>query len=446
MCGLFGIFGKTDASVNTALGLHALQHRGQEGGGIASWDNGLHSCHDTGRIGEIFGEQDILTQLPGTMAVGHVRYSTTGGSGQANIQPLKGNFDFGEFALVHNGDITNFVKLKQQLVHKGSLFQSTGDTEVILHLMAMQPDSAFNKFQNALKRVEGAFSIIAMCDDRMFVARDPHGFRPLVMGTLGDGYVFASETCALDIIGAEYKRDINPGEVLIVSGQHITSTYPFLQRPAKFCVFEHIYFSRPDSIYGEHVVYDVRKRIGVELAKESSVETDVVIPVPDSGVPSALGYASETNIPFEMGITRSHYRGRTFIQPEQKIRDLGVKLKHNALRSLKGKSVTVIDDSIVRGTTAKKIIKMLNKVGVTEIHVRIASPAVKNPCYYGLDTPTKKELIASQYSEQEVCDYIGATSLKHISMKGIYKALGNNQKSCDACFTGNYPVEKAGVV
>ena len=445
MCGIFGIFGNTDASVNTALGLHALQHRGQEGGGIASWDNGLHSCHDTGRIGEIFGEQDILEQLPGTVAIGHVRYSTTGGSGQANIQPLKGNFDFGEFALVHNGDITNFPKLKQRLVSQGSLFQSTGDTEVILHLMAMQSESDFNKFQNALKRLEGAYSIIAISHDRMFVARDPHGFRPLVMGTLGDGYVFASETCALDIIGAEYERDINPGEVLIVSKHNIQSTYPLLQRPKKFCVFENIYFSRPDSVYDGEVVYDVRKRIGIELAKESAVETDIVIPVPDSGVPSALGYAQEAGIPFEMGITRSHYRGRTFIQPEQKIRDLGVKLKHNALRSLKGKSVTVIDDSIVRGTTAKKIIKMLNKVGVKEVHVRIASPPVTHSCYYGLDTPTKKELIASQYSEQEVCDYIGATSLKHISMKALYKAVGS-KKHCDACFTGNYPVEKAGVV
>ena len=446
MCGIFGIFGNTDASVNTALGLHALQHRGQEGGGIASWDNGLHSCHDTGRIGEIFGEQSILAQLPGTMAVGHVRYSTTGGPNQASVQPLKANFDFGEFALVHNGDITNFLQLKQRLVSQGALFQSTGDTEVILHLMAMQSGSDFNKFQNALKRLEGAFSIIAISQNRMFVARDPHGFRPLVMGTLGDGYVFASETCALDIIGAEYKREINPGEVLIVSNHNIQSTYPLGHKTVKkFCVFENIYFSRPDSVHDGEVVYDVRKRIGIELAKESAVETDIVIPVPDSGVPSALGYAQEAGIPFEMGITRSHYRGRTFIQPEQKIRDLGVKLKHNALRSMKGKTVTVIDDSIVRGTTAKKIIKMLNKVGVKEVHVRIASPAVKHSCYYGLDTPTKKELIASQYTEQEVCDYIGATSLQHISMKALYKAVGS-KKYCDACFTGNYPVEKAGIV
>jgi len=441
MCGIFGIFNNTDASANATLGLHGLQHRGQEGAGIATWNHGLHCYHATGRVGETFDNEEVISQLPGDMAIGHVRYSTTGGQAQANVQPLTATFDSGEFALVHNGDITNFAKLKQELIHKGSLFQSTGDTEVILHLMAMLNESSFNKFTKALKRLEGAFSIIALSGGRMFVARDSYGFRPLVMGTLDDGYVFASETCALDIIGAEYVRDIHPGEVLIVSGHNIQSTFPLEDKPTKFCVFEHIYFSRPDSIYNDHVVYDVRKRIGAELAKEAGVKTDIVIPVPDSGVPSALGYAQESDIPFEMGITRSHYRGRTFIQPTQKIRDLGVKLKHNALRSMKGKSVTVIDDSIVRGTTAKKIIKMLNKVGVNDIHVRIASPAVKHSCYYGLDTPTKKELIASQYTEEEVCDYIGATSLKHISMEGIYKALGSSD-NCDACFTGNYPVEK----
>jgi len=442
MCGIFGIYGNTDAAANATLGLHALQHRGQEGAGIATWNHGLHSYHATGRVGENFDNEEIISQLPGNMAIGHVRYSTTGGPTQANVQPLKGNFDFGEFALVHNGDITNFVKLKQRLVSRGSLFQSTGDTEVILHLMAMSSESPFNKFTDALKRLEGAFSIIAVCGGRMFVARDPHGFRPLVMGKLDKGFVFASETCALDIIGAEYVRDIHPGEVLIVSGHNFQSTFPLETKPTKFCVFEQIYFSRPDSVYNDDVVYDVRKRIGVELAKESAVETDIVIPVPDSGVASALGYAQEANLPFEMGITRSHYRGRTFIQPTQKIRDLGVKLKHNALKNMKGKSVTVIDDSIVRGTTAKKIVNMLNKVGVEEIHVRIASPAVKHSCYYGLDTPTKKELIASQYTEQEVCDYIGATTLIHISMEGIYRAIGNDQHSCDACFTGNYPVIK----
>ena len=442
MCGIFGISGNTDAAANATLGLHALQHRGQEGAGIATWNDGLHYYHDTGRIGEIFGNEEIISQLPGEMAIGHVRYSTTGGPGQANVQPLTATFDFGGFGLVHNGDITNYNKLKKRLVGQGSLFQTTGDTEVILHLMAMQSESGLNKFQGALKRLEGAFSVIAMFDNRMFVARDAHGFRPLVMGTLDNGYVFASETCALDIIGAEYVRDVNPGEVIIVSGNHITSTYPLDSKPTKFCVFEHIYFSRPDSIYGEDVVYDVRKRIGIELAKESAVETDIVIPVPDSGVASALGYAQEAGIPFEMGITRSHYRGRTFIQPTQTIRDLGVKLKHNALKNMKGKSVTLIDDSIVRGTTSKKIIKMLNKVGVEDIHVRIASPAVTHSCYYGLDTPTKKELIASQYTEQEVCDYIGATTLRHISMEGIYRAVGNDQHSCDACFTGNYPVIK----
>jgi len=441
MCGIFGIFGNLDAAANTALGLHALQHRGQEGAGIASWNYGLHSYHDTGRIGEIFGDENIISQLPGNTAIGHVRYSTTGGPGQSNVQPLKANLNFGEFALVHNGDITNFTQLKDDLVNKGSLFQTTGDTEVILHLMAMQSGSAFDKFQKALKQLEGAFSIIAIYNNKMVVVRDPYGFRPLVMGKLDDSYVFASETCALDIIGADYVREVNPGELIIVSEEATASSYPFKEKTKKFCVFEHIYFSRPDSIYGDEVVYDVRKRIGAELAKESAVETDIVIPVPDSGVPSALGYSHESGIPFEMGITRSHYRGRTFIQPEQKIRDLGVKLKHNALKSMKGKTVTVIDDSIVRGTTAKKIIKMLNKVGVEEIHVRIASPAVKYSCYYGLDTPTKKELIASQYTEQEVCDYIGATSLRHISMKALYKAVGS-QKHCDACFTGNYPVSK----
>ena len=445
MCGIFGIFGNLDAAANTALGLHALQHRGQEGAGIASWNYGLHSYHDTGRIGEIFGDENIISQLPGNTAIGHVRYSTTGGPGQSNVQPLKANLNFGEFALVHNGDITNFTQLKDDLVNKGSLFQTTGDTEVILHLMAMQSGSAFDKFQKALKQLEGAFSIIAIYNNKMVVVRDPYGFRPLVMGKLDDSYVFASETCALDIIGADYVREVNPGELIIVSEEATASSYPFKEKTKKFCVFEHIYFSRPDSIYGDEVVYDVRKRIGAELAKESAVETDIVIPVPDSGVPSALGYSHESGIPFEMGITRSHYRGRTFIQPEQKIRDLGVKLKHNALRSMKGKTVTVIDDSIVRGTTAKKIIKMLNKVGVKEVHVRIASPAVKHSCYYGLDTPTKKELIASQYTEQEVCDYIGATSLQHISMKALYKAVGS-KKHCDACFTGNYPVEKAGIV
>ena len=442
MCGIFGIFGNTDAAANATLGLHALQHRGQEGAGIATWNHGLHCYHAIGRVGENFDNEEVISQLPGDMAIGHVRYSTTGGSTQANVQPLKANLDFGEFALVHNGDITNFAKLKRQLVTKGSLFQTTGDTEVILHLMAMQAESDFNKFQGALQKLEGAFSIIAICGDRMFVARDSYGFRPLVMGELDKGFVFASETCALDIIGAKYIRDIHPGEVLIVSRHNILSTYPLETKPTKFCVFEQIYFSRPDSIYNNDVVYDVRKRIGVELAKESAVETDIVIPVPDSGVASALGYAQEANIPFEMGITRSPYSGRTFIQPTQKIRDLGVKLKHNALKNMKGKSVTLIDDSIVRGTTSKKIITLLNNVGVEDIHVRIASPAVKHSCYYGLDTPTKKELIASRYTEQEVCNYIGATSLKHISMEGIYRAVGNDQHSCDACFTGDYPVMK----
>ena len=442
MCGIFGIFGNLDAAANTALGLHALQHRGQEGAGIASWNNGLHCYHDTGRIGEIFGDENIISKLPGNIAIGHVRYSTTGGSGQANVQPLQANLNFGKFSLVHNGDITNFSQLKHKLVSTGSLFQTTGDTEVILHLMAMQSGSnAFDKFQNALTQLEGAFSIIAMYNNKMVVARDPHGFRPLVMGKLDDSYVFSSETCALDIIGADYIREVNPGELIIISAETMASTYPFKEESKKFCVFEHIYFSRPDSVYNDEVVYDIRKRIGMELAKESAVETDIIIPVPDSGVPSALGYSQESGIPFEMGITRSHYRGRTFIQPEQAIRDLGVKLKHNALKNMKGKTVTLVDDSIVRGTTSKKIINMLSKVGVKEVHVRIASPAVKYSCYYGLDTPTKKELIASQYTEQEVCDYIGATSLCHISMKALYKAVGS-QKHCDACFTGNYPVNK----
>ena len=442
MCGIFGIFGNLDAAANTALGLHALQHRGQEGAGIASWNFGLHCYHNTGRIGEIFGNENIISLLPGNIAIGHVRYSTTGGSGKANVQPLQANLNFGEFSLVHNGDITNFLQLKYKLVNTGSLFQTTGDTEVILHLMAAQEgNNAFNKFQDALTQLEGAFSIIAMCDNKMIVARDPHGFRPLVMGKLDDSYVFSSETCALDIIGADYIREVNPGELIIISDETMASTYPFKEESKKFCVFEHIYFSRPDSIYNDEVVYDIRKRIGKELAKESAVETDIIIPVPDSGVPSALGYSQESGIPFEMGITRSHYRGRTSIQPEQAIRDLGVKLKHNALKNMKGKTVTLVDDSIVRGTTSKKIINMLSKVGVEEVHVRIASPAVKYSCYYGLDTPTKKELIASQYTEQEVCDYIGATSLCHISMKALYKAVGS-QKHCDACFTGNYPVNK----
>lgn len=448
-CGVFGICNHAESAAHTVLGLHALQHRGQEAAGVVSCDKTqFHSHKSLGHVADNFNSQPVIQSLPGNCAIGHVRYSTAGGSGIRNIQPLFADLSTGGFAVAHNGNLTNALTLRQTLVSKGSIFQSTSDSEVIIHLVATSTYLTLkDRFIDALRRIEGAFAIVALSKDSLIGARDPLGVRPLVLGKLSDNsYIFASETCALDIIGAEYIRDIEPGELVTIDERGIHTMKPFPVLKARPCIFEHVYFSRPDSYTNGKSIYKVRKNIGRELAKEAKVNADLVVPVPDSGTPAAIGYAQEAGIPFELGIIRNHYVGRTFIEPSEQIRHLGVKLKHNANRGeLEGKIVVLVDDSIVRGTTSTKIVDMVRQAGAKEIHMRIASPPTTNPCYYGVDTPEKDKLLASNMSIAEMTKYIGADSLEFVSIDGLYRAVNEsdrdneNPQYCDACFTGEYP-------
>ena len=448
-CGIFGVSGTDgEASALVALGLHALQHRGQEAAGITSWDgNQFHTHRAMGHVAGNFDRDDIIRALPGTAACGHVRYSTTGETALRNVQPLYAELQSGGFAIAHNGNISNATRLRRELVRRGSIFQSTSDTETIIHLVATSNyRTLLDKFIDALKQVEGAYSLVVMTPEGMIGCRDPLGIRPLVMGTLDGAIIFASETVALDVVGATFVRAIDPGELVIVQGTETRSITPFTPQPSRPCIFEHVYFSRPDSIVDDQSIYSVRKAIGAQLAIESPVDADLVIPVPDSGVPAAIGYAQQSGIPFELGIIRSHYIGRTFIQPGDKVRHLGVKLKHNANRALiKGKRIILIDDSIVRGTTSLKIVTMMREAGAAEVHMRIASPPTRHSCFYGVDTPERTKLLAAQLDVGGMTDFIHADSLAFVSIDGLYKALGEDHRSahapshCDACFTGDYP-------
>ncbi len=449
-CALFGIYGTSDAAAHTALGLHALQHRGQEASGIVTYDGRhFHNHRAAGLVGDIFGEQSVIATLKGYSAIGHNRYATTGGSSDRNIQPIFADFDFGGLALAHNGNLTNAYLLRKELVRMGCLFQSTTDTEVINHLIARSAYSTVvDRIIDALGKVKGAYSLLMLTAEALYGVRDPLGVRPLCIGRLEDAWIITSESCALDIIGARFVRDVEPGEIVIVDGQGLRSIKPFPKHQRRFCVFEHIYFARPDSKIEGVGVYEARKRIGMELAKESPVPADVIVPVPDSGVPAAIGYAQESKIPFELGIIRNHYVGRTFIEPADHIRHLGVRLKHNANRAhIDGKRVVLVDDSIVRGTTSMKIVEMVRNAGAREVHMRIAAPPTTDPCFYGIDTPERDKLLASRYDVAGMAKFIGVDSLAFISIDGLYRAMAvpggrnaANPSFCDACFTGDYPI------
>ena len=448
-CGVFGIFGHKEAAALTALGLHSLQHRGQEAAGIVSRDGEqFHSHRAAGHVGDIFGDPEVMSRLPGPTAIGHNRYSTTGETAQRNIQPLFADLSSGGFTLAHNGNLTNAAALRRMLVEKGCLFQSTTDTEVIIHLIAISNRRTIvDRLIDSMSQIVGAYSLVAMSNDSMIGARDPLGVRPLVLGELDGSYCFASETCALDIIGAKFLRDIQPGEIVIIDKTGVKSVNPYKPRQSRLCVFEYIYFARPDSVVDGQSVYAARKEIGRELARESSVEADVVIPVPDSGVPGAMGFAAETRLPYELGIIRNHYVGRTFIEPTDQIRHLGVKLKHNVSRPvIEGKRVILVDDSIVRGTTSIKIVEMMRAAGAKEVHMRISSPPTTNSCFYGVDTPERNKLLAANLSVEEMTSYIKVDSLAFISIDGLYRAMGLERRTneqpeyCDACFTGEYPI------
>ncbi len=453
-CGIFAIYGHGHAAPHAALGLHALQHRGQEAAGIVSFDGThFHSHRAIGLIGDTFSRRSVIEGLPGHAAIGHSRYSTTGASMLRNVQPLFADFAFGGLAVGHNGNLTNAMLLRRRLVEAGSLFQSTSDTEVIVHLIARsQGQSIIDRVVDALRTVEGAWSLVGLYDDGIIGGRDPLGVRPLVLGQLDGAWILASETCALDILGAEFVRDIEPGEVVVIDAEGVHSLRPFAAERRRFCVFEYVYFSRPDSVVEGMGVYDVRKRIGAELARESGVPADVIVPVPDSGVPGAIGYAQESGIAFELGIIRNHYVGRTFIEPTDHIRNLGVKLKHNANRvTLAGKRVVLVDDSIVRGTTSTKIVGMVRAAGATEVHMRIASPPTTHSCFYGVDTPERDKLLAAHNSVAEMARIIGVDSLAFLSIDGLYRAVGEARRDngrpqyCDACFTGEYPTRLADI-
>jgi len=451
-CGVFGIFGHPDAAALTVLGLHALQHRGQEASGIVTFNNGhFISERHPGLVGDIFGGKNSarVTNLKGNFAIGHNRYATAGGSAPRNIQPMFADLTGGGIALAHNGNLTNARTLRTELVGEGRIFQSTSDTEVIIHLAAR---SAFkpivDKLIDALKRVEGAYSLVSLTSKKLIGVRDPWGVRPLVLGKLDDAYILASETCALDIIGADYIRDIEPGEMIVITKDGVESYHPFSKQPHRLCVFEFVYFARPDSTVEGRNVYTARKRIGEELAREAPAPADMVIPVPDSGTPAALGFSAASKIPFELGIIRNHYVGRTFIEPTDGIRNFGVKKKHNPNRAtLAGKRVVLIDDSIVRGTTSKKIVQMVRDAGAAEVHFRVASPPTSHSCFYGVDTPNTDDLLAHRMDVEEMRRFIGADSLAFLSMDGLYRAMGEGMRStvapqfCDACFSGDYPIQ-----
>jgi len=443
-CGVFGIWGAPEAANLTYLGLHALQHRGQEGAGIVSCDGtSLHMHKDLGLVQDIFGA-DVLARLPGEAAIGHVRYSTAGGGGIKNAQPFAVQTSTCPLAIAHNGNLVNADAKRRDLERQGAIFFSSSDTEVVLHLVARRPEPVLReRIAAALREVSGAYSLLFLTDEQLIGVRDPHGFRPLILGKLKDTYVLCSETCALDLIEAEYVREIEPGELVVIDRDGLQSFRPFEQVSAARCIFEHVYFARPDSVLFGQSVYATRTRLGKKLAELHPVEADLVIPVPDSGVPAAIGYAQQSGIPFGMGLVRSHYVGRTFIEPSQSIRHFGVKLKLNALgNELKGKRVVVVDDSIVRGTTSRKIVKMLRNAGAKEVHLRISSPPTAWPCYYGIDTPTRQELIASSHSVDEITKYVTADSVGYLTVDGLHEAVGSRGEGyCDACFTGNYRVQ-----
>lgn len=450
-CGVFGIFGHPESAAMTALGLHALQHRGQEAAGIVSYDGADFYAHKAmGLVDSTFSKHKVISKLKGHAAIGHNRYSTTGEASLRNVQPIYADLALGGFAVAHNGNLTNAAAIREDLVNKGSLFQSSSDTEVIVHLMAVSTKTdAIEKLKSAVNEIIGAYSLVAVTDDMLIGLRDPFGIRPLVLGKMGGAYILASETCALDIIGADFVRDIEPGEMVIIDKKGLRSLHPFPNSEKRFCIFEYVYFARPDSFMEGHSVYEMRKNIGAVLAKESPVKNaDVIVPVPDSGTPSAIGYSQASGVPFELGIIRNHYVGRTFIEPTQQIRNLGVKLKHNANKAyLKDKVVVLVDDSIVRGTTSKKIVEMVKAAGAKEVHMRISSPPTAHSCFYGIDTPSQEELVAHAHNNDEIAKMIGVDSLAYISVDGLYQAVGekgrNNDKPqyCDACFTGDYAVE-----
>jgi amidophosphoribosyltransferase len=450
-CGVFGIANHSDASAHCALGLHALQHRGQEAAGIVTFDGELfYTHHALGLVGDNFNTPNVIHRLKGNHAIGHVRYSTAGGSFLRNIQPVFAELSIGGVAISHNGNLTNANSIRRHLVARGCIFQSTMDTEIIIHLIAVSNQSSFlEKLTESLQKIQGAYSLVILTTQGLYGVRDPHGVRPLVIGKLGHSYILASETCALDIIGADFIRDVAPGEIVFIDSQNqIHSHFPLPKQSPRFCIFEYIYFARPDSLIEQHHVYKVRKAIGAELAIESHVDADLVVPVPDSGVPAAMGYAAQAGLPFELGIIRNHYVGRTFIEPTDQVRHLGVKLKHNANANLlEGKSVILVDDSIVRGTTSGKIVDMVRLAGAKNVHLRIASPPTTHSCYYGVDTPEREKLMAAQLSIPEMAKHIGVDSLAFISLDGLYRAVGQTKRDptapryCDACFTGEYPIE-----
>ncbi len=447
-CGVFGIYGHSDAAALTALGLHALQHRGQEAAGIVTFDGDQFFIErHIGLVGDIFTKKSVMDRLKGARGVGHVRYATTGGSGIRNVQPLFAELADGGFAIAHNGNITNAMTAQRTLQNLGAIFSSTSDTETILHLVAVSKErDAVSRVVDALKKLEGAFSLVCLTSKKMIGVRDPLGLRPLVIGDLDGAYVLASETCALDIIGARFVRDVKPGEMIVVTEAGLQSLFPFEQAASRFCIFEYVYFARPDSSIEGRNVYEIRREIGRELARENSVDADMVVPVPDSGVPAAIGYAQVANLPFELGIIRNHYVGRTFISPGDAIRHMGVKLKFNANRKmLEGKRVILVDDSIVRGTTSQKIVQMVREAGAREVHMRVASPPTRASCFYGVDTPHASKLLASRMEVAEMAEFLRVDSLGFLTIDGLHRAVDGLPRDneaprfCDACFTREYP-------
>ena len=449
-CGVFGISSAKDASALTALGLHALQHRGQEGCGIVTFDGEkYYSEKRFGLVGDNFNKEKVLKNLKGTHAIGHNRYSTTGENTLRNIQPFFADTNAGGIGVAHNGNLTNSIALRKKLVEDGAIFYSTSDTETIVQLIAKSKRAkTIDKVVDAVFQIQGGYALVMLTQNSLIGVRDPYGIRPLVIGKLGNSYVLASETCALDIIGAKYVRDVENGEIVLIENDKLESIKPFPPKKVRPCVFEYIYFARPDSILDNKTAYEHRKNIGAELAKENDIEADIVVPVPDSGNAAALGFAQYLKMNYEHGLIRNHYVGRTFIEPSQKIRSLGVKLKLNANQTtIKDKKIILIDDSLVRGTTSHKIVKMLYDAGAKEVHVKIACPEIRHPDFYGVDTPTKKELLAANKTNEEICEYIGAKSLKFLSLDGLYKAIGFDKRNdtypqlTDHYFTGDYPVK-----
>jgi amidophosphoribosyltransferase len=453
-CGVVGIYGHPEAAKLAYLGLHALQHRGQESAGIVASDNGRMAIHKSmGLVADVF-TAETLPLLPGTLAIGHTRYSTTGDSALLNAQPIMVECNKGKIALAHNGNLVNAAELRRKLERQGSIFQTTSDTEVVLHLIAQSREETLTEaIADALRRIEGAFSLMLLTPHHVYAVRDPRGFRPLAMGRMRsaagpDTIVFASESCAFDLIAAQYEREVKPGEMVVAGPEGVQSRFYAAAQPQSSCIFEHVYFSRPDSVIFGRPVQESREAMGRQLAREAPVEADIVVPVPDSGVTAAMGYAAESGLPFQLGLIRNHYIGRTFIEPEQSVRDFGVRLKLNPVRSvLEGKRVILIDDSIVRGTTSRKIVRMVRDAGAREVHMRISCPPTISPCFYGVDTPSKRQLIAANKSVDEIREYIGADSLAYLSLEGLKRACGEGEHTtyCSACYTGEYPTKNIDV-